>query len=395
MVGIVIMVADVTLYAIVHQPRRVKLPAQPIPRCASIEDMTHCLFDERLNERYFRRVVQSCYYPAAQLFLELVRKQGLRLALGFSLSFVRQAVLWEPELLDLFRALVAEEGVELIGVEPYRSLHCLLDLPTFTLRMRWMADELENIFGKRPTVTDTTEMCMSGSIYDALDTAGFRGALLGSDPRILQWRSSNYLYRSRDEAYCAADNKAPSRGQRGSAQGVERDRQIAPYLGETMYESGPYLLAPHAELSADISARFSDHAWTGYPLLADAYARWIANTEGNFALLAWDFETFGEHHLESSGIFDFMRALPGELERHGVTSRTPGELIDSYASGQTYHLPLPVHPTTWSNSSNPDVYFDDEAQHTLFRLMHDVYNLARLTANPDLLDLAIWLTQAD
>src|SRR3954462_14404911 len=100
--GIYPMVVDVALYTVVHQPRRLKLPAQPIPRCASIEDTVRCLFDERMNEHYFHQVAQSCYYPAARMFLELVRHRGLRLALGISLSFVRQAALWDPKLLDLF-----------------------------------------------------------------------------------------------------------------------------------------------------------------------------------------------------------------------------------------------------------------------------------------------------
>src|SRR5438270_12354579 len=109
------MVADLAIYTVVHQPRRLKLPAQPIPRGASIEDIAHCLFDERMNERYFRKVAQYCYYPAARMFLELVRG-GTKLSIGFSLSFVHQAMMWDPQLLDLFRELVAEENVELIGV---------------------------------------------------------------------------------------------------------------------------------------------------------------------------------------------------------------------------------------------------------------------------------------
>src|SRR5713226_7734613 len=146
------MVADLAIYTVVHQPRRLKLPAQPIPRGASMDDIVHCLFDERMNERYFRKVAQYSYYPAARMFLDLVR-QGLRLSIGFSLSFLRQAAAWDPMLLDLFRELVAEENVELIGVEPYHTFLFLLDLPTFIMRMRWMVDELEKIFGKRPTVT--------------------------------------------------------------------------------------------------------------------------------------------------------------------------------------------------------------------------------------------------
>src|SRR5437764_10397393 len=148
------MVADLAIYTVVHQPRRLKLPAQPIPRGASIEDIVHCLFDERMNERYFRKVAQYSYYPAARMFLDLVR-QGLHFSIGFSLSFLRQAAAWDPALLDLFRELVAEENVELIGVEPYHSFLFLLDLPTFVTRMPWMAAEVDGIFARRPVVTDT------------------------------------------------------------------------------------------------------------------------------------------------------------------------------------------------------------------------------------------------
>ena len=88
------MVADLAIYTVVHQPRRLKLPAQPIPRGASVEDIIHCLFDERMNERYFRKVAQYSYYPAARMFLDLVRQEGMRLSIGFSLSFLRQAAAW-------------------------------------------------------------------------------------------------------------------------------------------------------------------------------------------------------------------------------------------------------------------------------------------------------------
>lgn len=388
------MVVDVALYTLVHQPRRLKLPAQPIPRFASIEDITRCLFDERLNEHYFRRVAQASYYPGARVLLELVRTQGLRLALGFSLSFVRQAELWEPKLLDLFRELVAEEGVELVGVDPYHSLHCLIDLPAFAVRMGWMADEMERLFGKRPTVTDTTEMCMSASIYDALDAAGFRGAFLDGNPRIMQWRSSNYLYRYSDERSNPFEIKPPTRARR-PAKSTDRDRQGPPYTGEALNEDGLFLLTRHQGLSADVGQRFSNSVWASYPLYADAYARWIAQTEGDFVLLNWDFENLGERHAHATGIFEFIQALPGELERHGVATRTPSELIERYAEERVYHLPLPVHPPAWSETPGLDGALGSEPQRELFQLLRDIYNLARLTENPDLFDLAIWLAQSD
>src|SRR5260370_26547919 len=101
------MVAELAIYTVVNQTRRLKLPAQPIPRGASIEDITHCLFDERMNERYFKKVARYSYHPAGRMFLDLVR-QGMQLSIGFSLSFLRQAQACYPDLPELVRDLVAQ-----------------------------------------------------------------------------------------------------------------------------------------------------------------------------------------------------------------------------------------------------------------------------------------------
>ncbi|HEY4387384.1 MAG TPA: hypothetical protein VGN34_23260 [Ktedonobacteraceae bacterium] len=380
------MVADLAIYTVVHQPRRLKLPAQPIPRGASIEDITHCLFDEQMNERYFRKVAQYSYYPAAQMFLDLVR-QGMRLSIGFSLSFVRQAAIWDEELLNLFRELVAHENVELIGVEPYHSFLFLLDLPAFVVRMRKMAEELEQVFGKRPVVTDTTEMCMSATLYDALDSAGFRGAVMDGRPWVMEWRESTHLYHNGDDAPYARPIEEKKSGSQA--------RRIMPkLLAESDHNRPPYLLARHVELSDDVGYRFSNQSWHGYPLYADTYANWVANAWGDLLLLGWDFETFGEHHRKDSGIFEFMRALPQELTHRNVETYTASQIIERHQR-QSYHLPLPVHPTTWAGSGGMEFFLGNSAQQNILQLMGHVYGMARLTENPDLIDLAIWLSQSD
>ncbi len=385
------MVTDLAIYTVVHQPRRLKLPAQPIPRGASIEDIARCLFDERMNERYFRKVARYSYYPATRMFLDLVRRQGMHLSIGFSLSFVRQAAQWDPDLLELFRELVAEDNVELIGVEPYHSFLFLLDLPAFITRMQWMAEELERIFGKRPMLTDTTEMCMSATIYDALDAAGFRGAVMDGRPWVMGWRESTHLYHSSDETPYAYVRETPL-PQRSPSSGRFPQKSL-PDADQTC---GPYLLARHLELSDDVGYRFSNQSWSSYPLYADTYANWIANTRGDFLFLGWDFETFGEHHRKDSGIFEFMQALPGELARRGVSYYTPSALIEKYSRPeQVYHLPLPVFPTTWAGSGGMEFFLGNSAQQAIFQLMGHVYGMAKLTENPDLLDLTIWLAQSD
>lgn len=376
------MVQDLAIYTVVHQPRRLKLPAQPIPRGASVEDITRCLFDERMNERYFRKVARYCYYPATRMFLDLVR-QGMHFSIGLSLSFVKQAQAWDQELLDLFRELVAHENVELIGVEPYHSFLFLLDLPAFVQRMREMADELEQVFGKRPALTDTTEMCMSTTLYHALDEAGFQGAVLDGRAWVMEWRESTHLYRYGAEIPDPFLETKPNarRRPRGAS-------------GTSLSEDSPYLLARHLDLSDDVGYRFSNRSWSGFPLYAEAYASWIAHTWGDLAMLGWDYETFGEHHRQDSGIFEFMHALPRELEQRGVTTYTPSELIARHREN-TYDLPLPVFPTTWAGSGGMEFFLGNSAQQTILQLMGHVYGLAKLTENPELIDLAFWLAQSD
>jgi len=379
------MVADLAIYTVVHQPRRLKLPAQPIPRGASTEDITRCLFDESMNERYFRKVAKYCYYPATRMFLDLVR-QGMKLSIGFSLSFLRQAQSWDTTLLELFRELVAEDNVELIGVEPYHSFLFLLDLPAFISRMQEMVQEMVSLFGKRPVVTDTTEMCMSATIYNALDAAGFRGALMDGRPWVMGWRESTHLYRYGDDGPYVqpiGDRKAA----RAALYGKRSARKEE-------YEHPPYLLARHLELSDDVGYRFSNRSWSGFPLYADSYAHWIGRTWGDMLLLGWDYETFGEHHRQDSGIFEFMRALPGELGRSGVTTHTVSELIDRH-SAHAHHLPLPIYPSTWAGSGGMEFFLGNEAQKVILQLMGHVYGMAKLTENPELMDLALWLAQSD
>ncbi len=385
------MVANLAIYTVVHQPRRLKLPAQPIPRGATIEDIARCVFDEPVNERYFSQVAASCYYPATRMFLRLVREQGLRLSIGISLSFVQQAERWEPALLDLLRELIGEENVELIGVDPYHSFLFLLDLPAFVLRMQWMGDEMARIFGKRPAVTDTTEMSMSAAIYNALDTAGFRGALLDGRQWVLEWREPTHLYRYSDE-----DSLSLPLSVKRSQYTPRSKRSPQKLLIDNNRESGPYLLARHTQLSDDVGFRFSDTSWSQYPLYADTYARWIAGTPGDVALLGWDYETFGEHHHANSGIFDFLNALPSALAQQGVETSTASDVIDRFAiPGSVHHLPLPIFPTTWAGSGGLDFFTGNAAQQTILQLMGYVYGQARLTENPDLVDLALWLAQSD
>jgi len=348
-------VRDVVVYTVVHQPRRLQLPAEAIPEGAGPDAMADRLFDEAMNERYFHKVTDTCYDPALARFQSLVER-GFSLAIGFSLSFVEQARRWNPDLLDRFRRLVRHPNVELVAVEPTHSFVLLWDVPMFIRRMKHAADRLEEVFGERPRVADTTEMMMSDTIYHALDRAGYEAAFFDGRPWIMEWREPTHLYR---------------------------------------HGGGDLTLLPrHYPLSDDVGYRFSNRDWGGWPLMADTYASWIAGNTGEVVVLGWDFETFGEHHPPESGIFDFLDALPEAAAAADLDFRTPREALDRHGD-TTYDLPLPAFAGTWAGSGGLEFFLGNDAQQAVFHLMTQAYNKALLTQKPPFLELALWLAQSD
>ncbi len=349
------MANNLIVYTVVHQPRRLKLPAQPIPSGASPQDIEKCLFDDQLNKYYLEKVARTCYRPSLQMFQKML-KADFKMSIGFSVSFLQQAEKWQPKLLNTFKEFAAHPNVELICVDPYHGFLCLLDIEKFIERMKWAQKYLKGLFGVKPKVTDTTEMFMSNDVYFALQKAGFKGAMIDGRDWVLEWREPTHLYKYGD--------------------------------------SNLYLLTRHYELSDDIGYRFSNQSWSGWPLMAGSYAHWLKEARGDFVFLGWDFETFGEHHREDSGIFYFMEWLPGELSWRNITCLTPNEAINKYKK-RSFDLALPEFGTTWAGSGGFEFFLGNSAQLAIFRLMHHVYNKAKLTENSDLIDLAIWLLQSE
>jgi alpha-amylase len=91
-----------------------------------------------------------------------------------------------------------------------------------------------------------------------------------------------------------------------------------------------------------------------WPLTADRYVEWLrvlahgANGRG-FLGLFMDYETFGEHQWASTGIFDFMRTLPGQLLRDRRSFRfvTASEALAARTDGSE-GLSLPT-PISWAD----------------------------------------------
>ena len=109
------------------------------------------------------------------------------------------------------------------------------------------------------------------------------------------------------------------------------------------------LLLKNYKLSDDIAFRFSNKSWESWPLTVDKYVDWLSTANGNgySVNLFMDYETFGEHQWEDTGIFNFMDHLPGAVLRHADNCfKTPSEVAASFpASGE-----LDVHSfVSWAD----------------------------------------------
>jgi alpha-amylase len=257
--------------------------------------------------------------------------------------------------LEKFKRLLSHPNVEPVGVEPYHSFLFYMDIPRFIDRMKWARESLSELAGKPVRLTDTTEMFMSNDLYYALLKAGFEAVMIDGREWVMEWRQPSYLY---------------------------------------SYEASPKIFCRHFQLSDDVGYRFSNKSWPGWPLTADAYASWIGEATGDMVFIGWDYETFGEHHDTSTGIFDFMKHLPQALKVRGVHSMTASQAM-AELSDESRTLPLPIFPGTWAGSGGVEFFLGNAVQQAVFQLMHHAYNKALLTKNETLIDLALWLMTSD
>jgi len=142
-------------------------------------------------------------------------------------------------------------------------------------------EKIKKLFGITPQVFRNTELIYNNELAQFIEGMGYKGILAEGADQVLGWRSPNFLYQP---------------------EGTEK---IA-------------LLLKDYKLSDDIAFRFSSRAWEEFPLDAGKYSNWISAKNGSADIinLFMDYETFGEHQWEDTGIFHFLKALPHQLLRH-------------------------------------------------------------------------------
>jgi alpha-amylase len=342
-------VIDVVFYFQVHQPYRLR-KWKPSDRIVKLD-----LFDEPLNRLVAERVAQRGYLPMNKLLLEAIERTDGQFRCAFSLSgtVIRQLRDWVPDALDSFVRLAETGNVEFLCETSQHSLAAVADLDEFADQVEIQRRTVTDLFGE-PTSFRDTELILDNTICKKVEDLGFECMLGEGADRLLQWRSPQVPYRPK---------------------GCSRLK----------------LLLRSYSLSDDIAFRFSNRKWPSYPLFADIYASWLHDVPppAQFIGLFMDYETFGEHQSEQTGILEFMRHLPEQvLEDPSFRFRTPAQVAAERAAVGELDIPTPV---SWADvERNLSAWLGNPMQRAahaaIYALRKDV--LAVADRRPDL--LAAW-----
>jgi alpha-amylase len=327
-------VASVCFYFQVHQPYRL--------RRYSVFDTDHNYFDDYKNGEICRKVAHKCYLPANRLILELIRQYGGKFRVSYSLTGVvmDQFQQYAPEVMDTLHQLNETGCVEFLAETYYHSLSFLYSREEFAEQVRLHQEKIESLFGQRSKVFRDTELIYNNDVAHYVQEMGFKGIVCEGADHILGYRSPNYLYH------------APN------AKNI-------------------VTLLKNYRLSDDIAFRFSNRGWPEWPLTAEKFSRWVNQVNGNgyTVNLFMDYETLGEHQWADTGIFDFLRHLPGEILRHPDNDfKTPSEVISSYPVSGEYDVP---HMISWADTERDlsawlGNAMQSNALHELYRLEQEV-----------------------
>ncbi|MBI5004333.1 alpha-amylase [Candidatus Kaiserbacteria bacterium] len=302
---------SICFYFQVHQPYRVK--KYRVFDIGNDQEYFNDRSEGKLNNRYIaEKVAAKSYIPTTALLLKLLQRHpNMRVSFSFSGIALEQLEGYAPQALDLFKKLVDTGQVEILGETYYHSLAFFYSPLEFEMQVNKHRDLIRKTFGVWPRVFRNTELSYRNDLAQWADSRGYVGILAeGWDP-ILGWRSPNYVYQPKDT-------------------------------------SNIRLLLKNYRFSDDIAFRFSSKQWSEWPLTTEKFGQWIGEAEGDTINLFMDYETFGEHQWEDTGIFHFLEQLPEELFKNpGIDFKTPTQVIQSYAPRDQVDMP---HTVTWADT---------------------------------------------
>ncbi len=333
---------SVCFYFQVHQPYRI--------RKYSVFDIgkNSDYFDNALNARIMRKVAKKCYLPTNNLMLSLINKHQGKFKIAYSITgtALEQFEKYAPDVLESFRELAKTGHVEFLSETYYHSLAFFYSKDEFKEQLRMHRQKIRELFGQSPKIFRNTELIYNNELAHHIEKLGYKGILAEGADHILGWRSPNYVYKAK-----TTENLK--------------------------------LLLKNYKLSDDIAFRFSNKGWEEHPLTTEKFVSWVEAAEGKTINLFMDYETFGEHQWEDTGIFNFLKHLPEELLRRHIRFRTPSETAEDIPVSE-----LDIHhPVSWADIERDlSAWLGNKMQNAAIHELYALENSIKKSGDKKLLD---------
>ncbi|MFA5105660.1 MAG: glycoside hydrolase family 57 protein [Candidatus Micrarchaeia archaeon] len=345
----------ICMYFQVHQPMRL---ANFSVFANGARPLLATYFDSDLNRQIMQKVARKCYAPANRLMLELLDKHpDFRVSYSITGVFLEQCREFAPEVFESFRDLYRTGRVELLSETYYHSLSSLFQNKLEFVNQVEMHKDAMSQIGTVGRAFRNTETIFSNEIAFMAQSMGYTSILSEGLPQVLGWRSPNYVY------------------------GVAGAGKIKALLR-------------NYQLSDDVGYRFSSKAWNEYPLTASKYASWLSHSTGDVLNIFMDYETFGEHHWEDTGIFEFLRHLPGEAARHrNLEFSTPSIVAAETEAKGDIDVPSAI---SWADAErDTSAWLGNDMQRECFSLLQSMEAQVKESGDGELLHAWRMLQNSD
>ncbi|HLW08856.1 MAG TPA: glycoside hydrolase family 57 protein [Fermentimonas sp.] len=344
----------ICFYFQIHQPFRLKRY-----RFFNI-GKDHYYYDDYSNEDIMQQIAAKSFIPANRMLLDLINQNKGKFKVAFSISGVAldQMEIYAPEVIEGFRELSKTGNVEFLTETYAHSLSSLFDPQEFRNQVKHHSERINMLFDQNPTVFRNTELIYSDDIADLVYEMGYSNMITEGAKHILGWKSPNYVYRSSSQ-------------------------------------SNMKLLLKNSRFSDDIAYRFSNYSWNEYPLTAEKFIRWIAETppEEDVFNLFMNYEVLGKMQPSHTGIFEFMKALPRFAYEKGISFSTPSEVLaDRKPIGEM----IVPNTISWSDEERDvSAWLGNKLQQSALKSLYEIGERVRLCSDRSLKQDWIYLQSSD
>ncbi len=377
------MAKSICFYFQVHQPFRLK--ENYFLDTKNKEDYFQENSEKNSNLEIFEKVAKKCYLPTTDLLIKMMQKYP-----DFHISFALSGVFIEQcenfgktgkKVLENFQKLNAFGRTEFLSETYYHSLSFLFSKQEFVDQVSLHKKLMNKYFDQEPKIFRNTELIYRDDLAEFTRLMGFEGILAEGWHTALPDKNQNVLRHAHSIELSKKDSEVANQYLFNG----ENDESVGAIINRPSKKISPHMsvLTKNYKLSDDMAFRFGDASRSDKPLTAEVFAQRVKNAPGETVNLFMDFETFGEHQWEDTGIFEFLEYLPASCGDLGISFKTPSQVIESYTPEDIYHAPEFI---SWADEDRKiSAWLENDMQKSSFKELQElekIFHKLKFPENP-------------